>query len=459
MHEIIWDENITSSSEGSTSAEPSRKTSKTAKKAEQKLDQGDRRQSVLVEKLEAQLKSIDSLRNSLSSLDSSAHEIKRPAAEKQQRRQSRLQMLTTGFNLGVLSTTATVNKPSTDRSRDMDLKPRLDLDHDISSPDIHGGSFANLPHDDHVSPTTTDVVEFFPPLEGKAGNNSQRSSRRSSSVLPRRHESNELVPVSVEPTSTTSIVPVTGARKEKGRAQSIPTEVVSLHRRRKSSGTGIAFRRSAHIRRRSSERSNGSPDIESFSRRFRTWSITTSSSSAAARRRLSSDQQEGLFAEDDERTPLLLPTDEDREEEDRNRPSGATERSKSESAVCMPTATGAGTGTGTRLQAIGRVHVNIDPRARKMSVQDFVWQIERMNSSINGTTGSRREKGEEAGEGGAGDGDGEAIPGLVRRDSPRLPSLMRTRRVSTGARIRGKGNGNGNIGGGKVLSEVAEEGS
>lgn len=156
IHEVIWDENITSSSEGSTSPEASGGTSAAAKEAESAGT--GRKQSVLVEKLEAQLR--DNERLGASSLDSKVSWTGRTLDDGHGRRKSRLQELT-GWDLG---SWYGADRPG-QCSVCLDLKPQSN--HDLST--SAEGLCTTLPGEEQVSPGA-ERVGFFPPLGGAAGN-------------------------------------------------------------------------------------------------------------------------------------------------------------------------------------------------------------------------------------------------------------------------------------------------
>lgn len=214
VHEIIWDENITSSSEGSTSAELSKQPSKSAIKPES--PDRSQRQPVLVEKLEAQLKNNNRRRASLSFQ-----------------------------NLG---TPNEADKPQ-QNPLPMDLKP--DLNHDIL-PNVNG-LFATLQGEDRLSPTA-ELVGFFPPLEGSAGNSQKSSfSREQSSPPDTKHV------LMAKPSSTVLVSDsISSELVGKGKGKSRSTSVHPSQSRKSGSSDhhpsmGSDIGRSKHIRRRSTD--------------------------------------------------------------------------------------------------------------------------------------------------------------------------------------------------------------
>jgi len=262
VHEIIWDENVTSSSEGSTSADVSRQTSKTAKRSESR-DAG-RRQSVLMEKLEAQLRNNNLRKASVDSQNSSASST---SADGSGRRKSRLHKLMR-WNLGTLDEA----DRSCQSSSRTDLEPQFN--HDLSSD--ASGLFATLHDEEQLSPTT-ERVGFFPPLDGMAGN-SQRSS------VPREQATPELEHVSIEERSSTLKIGAPAAseplQKVKGKARESSAHFSGPRR------PSMGIRQSSHVRWRSTD--SHKPTCNS------TWSRKAS-------KRLNASEHE----EYDEHTPLL----------------------------------------------------------------------------------------------------------------------------------------------------------
>jgi hypothetical protein len=398
VHEIIWDESLTSSSEGSTGAEVSRQTSRTAKKSEN--HHHNRRQSVLVQKLEAQLRHNDHRKASLDSQSSDEFQV---SVSKRGRRKSRLQKLT-GWNLRNRGEADQLFQPSSP----MDLKS--DFSHDLSG--FVTGLFATHRDDEEVSPTD-EPVRFFPPLEETAGNSQIFSVSRERSTRP---EAKHIVidqPMSpfhiADPCSSKSIPNDKGKGKARSnsahfsesREPSFSHHIMTM---------GGALGRSSHMRRRSTDQHMS---------RSTSWS------------RKSSKPRANQEDEYDERAPLL--GNDQHVDGDSARPYIFLDGHSASTLASQP------------------FQRDDDLRPRKMSVQDFVQKIERLN------LGGSRQLSRWEDEDGNGNGtvSGPGMGGLVRRDSPWLVR----RRVSAGAaemdmRMRRESGG----GRGKVLSEVGEEG-
>ncbi|KAF7509639.1 hypothetical protein GJ744_007677 [Endocarpon pusillum] len=317
VHEIIWDEHVTSSSEDSTCACPSRQTSNSPKKSGSR-DYG-RRQSVLVEKLEAQLRDNGQRRASLESQGSSSS---RRSTESDPLGKATLRKLT-GWYLGSLTQVNDLqeHRPS--------VAPRPVLSHDMST--TADGLFETL-QEEGLS-ATTEHVGFFPPLAGYA-RDSQRSSV-SREQFPHPEARKILVE---EPSSMIKFdTPVFSecVSKEKGRAR-ISSNQFSEPRRpslyRPGTATGIGIGQSSHMRRRSTE---------AYKPSFRTGSLRVSR------------QRSSEHIEHDEVTPLLA---------NKDCCSGMAAPSL---FVDGQNASGQRAGDTTR--------------ERKMSVQDFVDKIEGMS--------------------------------------------------------------------------------
>ncbi|ERF72439.1 hypothetical protein EPUS_06068 [Endocarpon pusillum Z07020] len=239
VHEIIWDEHVTSSSEDSTCACLSRQTSNSPKKSGSR-DYG-RRQSVLVEKLEAQLRDNGLRRASLGSQSSSSS---RRSTESDHLGKATLRKLT-GWYLGSLTQANDLqeHRPS--------ITPMPDLSHDMST--TADGLFETL-QEEGLS-ATTEHVGFFPPLAGSAGNGQRSSISREQSPHP---EASKILVE--EPSSMIKFdTPVFSERvsKEKGRARNSSNQFSeprgpSLYSR-PGTAIGIGMGQSSHMRRRSSE--------------------------------------------------------------------------------------------------------------------------------------------------------------------------------------------------------------
>ena len=371
VHEIIWDENFTSSGEGSTDTEVSRRTSKTAKTPDGRGY--GRRGSVLVDKLEAQLRNNDQRRASLSSGSSCENSTFNSGNV---RRKSRLLKLT-GWDLGSL------NKADRPRqtSPPVGLEPKLNHDLSINA----DGIFATL-QGDQLSPTT-ERVGFFPPLEGSAGNNQISCiSRQQSNLADCKHLSME------EPCSTLVFdAPVLSERSSSNKNSDRKLSLHSTELRKPSSpdrqGAGVGKR--SHVRRRSVG-----------------WHKQTFST----RSRKASKKQSNEQDEYDERAPLL-----------------ATGQRSDDSAWPSVLV--------DAHNASGRCGHDTGPK--RMSVQDFVHEIEKMSQGQLPASATKND----ADPGG---------PGLVRRDSPWLArSSVSSSRAETDKRRRS--------GRGMMLSDVGEE--
>ncbi len=241
---------------------------------------------------------------------------------------------------------------------------------------------------------TTERVDFFPPLGGSAGNSqpfgllevqSPRAESRKTSV----EEPSSMFTFDIS-TSPERI------SKGKGRARQSSTRFSeprrqSFYNPHTTMGTSIG--QSSHVRRRLSE---------AYKPSFVTWS------------RRVSRQRTSEHGEEDEAAHLL-----------------ANDESSGDFAAPSLFMDGQ--------NALGQ-QADKATRERKMSVQDFVYQIEEMSrGQLQRSIGP--------------DPEDPGKAGLVRRDSPWLVR----RRVSQGAADADKGQKG--MGKGKVLSEVGEEGS
>lgn len=317
VHEIIWDEHVTSSSEDSTCACLSRQTSNSPKKSGSR-DYG-RRQSVLVEKLEAQLRDNGQRRASLESQSSSSS---RRSTGSDNLGKATLRKLT-GWYLGSLiqANDLQEHRPS--------IAPRPELSRDMST--TADGLFASFQEEGPSA--TTEHVGFFPPLEGSAGNSQRSSVSREQSPHPEARK------ISVEePSSMLKFdTPVFSERvsKGKGRARNSSDQFSDprgpgLYRPGATIGNGIGH--SSHMRRRSSE---------AYKPSFSTGSLRVSR------------QRSYEHLEHDEFTPLLANRDISGE-------------------IAAPSLFVDG-------QHASGERAGDTKRERKMSVQDFVHKIEGMS--------------------------------------------------------------------------------
>ena len=162
VHEIIWDENVTSSSEGSTRPQVSRSSSRSA------LDPGHskycRRRSVLVDKLQAQLDTHE--QETIAQGFRCSNENEASSSTRGEEGQSQFRRLSKWAIWGA-DGTENVWQNSVSAAP---LKPILD--HDLTRTEA-GALSENAVED----PTfTAKPVAYFPPLEGSSGNVSHRQS-------------------------------------------------------------------------------------------------------------------------------------------------------------------------------------------------------------------------------------------------------------------------------------------
>lgn len=237
VHEIIWDENI-SSSGGSTSPENSRRASRSNGSIDHPPHH--RQQSVLVEKLESQLRHSDGRK---ASGGSSVSNDSRASSDFKGRNQSEPQKLT---NWDLRSPQDTNQRRHASSSRA--LKPALK--HDIW-PTIKEP--LDTLEDATPFPPGSELVEFFPPIEGKGSDTRRSSLAHSNSPLREVKRVSIEEPLAAFTHDAPHLAGPSGKSKGKARSTSFHSPQVrktSVSTHHPTMGTAIGC--SAHVRRRSS---------------------------------------------------------------------------------------------------------------------------------------------------------------------------------------------------------------